>query len=744
MQLRLSQFITTYGVGSLIDIPDAGPCVVLSFRYSGLFGLGKTPNEFLISNFGTSRLSKRLLYRSNNSHISLSDMHDKIGIFELPSNASYDENITDAQTIYNIKRFPNWSLCESENHRWGILHKRFSKCPYCHNIGASIDFSASDRNAIRFVSICPEGHLNDVNWNYHVHKQGNLSCDPPYFIWRTFGTNEIQIRCPKCQNSCNLNDIIRFGEKCQCFWPEEVEQQGISSLFKYRKDNNLSCGEETQIIPRNSTSVFVPEVITAISTPLEANEFYKILNYNPIAKLLRKYANEVPPKNPPDITIILQALSDKIKENETNIRQLSKMIKDILDEKMQRNFEEAINKYRVDVNKLNRYKTIINDRLQEPTEIYKINKLIEDFYQIFLINKGGLSEEDFRREELNVFLGQSRYLDYPEVERTLVVDIDNAITVSFRNLEFKITPVPKLEVIMVQQGYKRICYSEDAPKPKIVPTPYIEEIEDGEYGNWYPGVRLNGEGIFIELLSNGLNLEPATNQWMDLSLLINKYSKKLKIEQEKTKSRDEFLKEEEIEKINLLKKKKSLEILKSIVKKMTSSKKFFGLKTLNERETNLDENFYQNLYNWIEKFIFRKLEGDFIHPLGIWWHSFSHRIIKAISADCGYSLASIRERIYVNNEDSGLKAGILLYSARPGMDGTMGGLVYQVPRFERILKRALENIDMCSNDPICGTNHLELGKLNGAACYACLFLPETSCEFGNIGLDRNLLIGSIK
>ena len=157
-----------------------------------------------------------------------------------------------------------------------------------------------------------------------------------------------------------------------------------------------------------------------------------------------------------------------------------------------------------------------------------------------------------------------------------------------------------------------------------------------------------------------------------------------------------------------------------------------------------DENFYSNMASWLDKFKFRKLTGSFIHPIGIWWHTFSHRVIKAISADCGYSLASIRERIYIVKEEDGIKAGLLIYSARPGMDGTMGGLIYLIPRFKKIIERALQNIDMCSNDPICGTNYLRLGQLNGAACYACLFLPETSCEFGNIGLDRNLLINSLK
>ena len=33
-------------------------------------------------------------------------------------------------------------------------------------------------------------------------------------------------------------------------------------------------------------------------------------------------------------------------------------------------------------------------------------------------------------------------------------------------------------------------------------------------------------------------------------------------------------------------------------------------------------------------------------------------------------------------------------------------------------------------------------SLNLAACYACVLLPETSCEVNNVFLDRAMLIGT--
>jgi hypothetical protein len=52
-------------------------------------------------------------------------------------------------------------------------------------------------------------------------------------------------------------------------------------------------------------------------------------------------------------------------------------------------------------------------------------------------------------------------------------------------------------------------------------------------------------------------------------------------------------------------------------------------------------------------------------------HTLSHLLITAVSLECGYAAASIRERVYAG--EAGY--GILLYTGAPGSEGTLGGLV---------------------------------------------------------------------
>ncbi|MEM3646805.1 MAG: DUF1998 domain-containing protein, partial [Thermofilum sp.] len=133
-----------------------------------------------------------------------------------------------------------------------------------------------------------------------------------------------------------------------------------------------------------------------------------------------------------------------------------------------------------------------------------------------------------------------------------------------------------------------------------------------------------------------------------------------------------------------------------------------------------------------------------LHPLFVWWHTLSHSLIRAISNEAGYSSASIRERVYIEVRGDGTaRGGIMLYATQPSSEGTLGGLVALMPYFQGILDAAIENIQSCSADPLCLEHRFRPGNYNGAACYGCLLLSETSCEHRNMWLDRNVFLENI-
>lgn len=121
-------------------------------------------------------------------------------------------------------------------------------------------------------------------------------------------------------------------------------------------------------------------------------------------------------------------------------------------------------------------------------------------------------------------------------------------------------------------------------------------------------------------------------------------------------------------------------------------------------------------------------------------HTLSHLLIKELCEVSGFSLGSIRERLYmIHNENNEInQCSILLYTSGPSSDGTLGGLVRQATKIQigKIVDRAIAAQDMCSNDPVCHDHHPNSDEPNGAACHSCVYLPETSCELRNYLLDR--------
>ncbi len=145
--------------------------------------------------------------------------------------------------------------------------------------------------------------------------------------------------------------------------------------------------------------------------------------------------------------------------------------------------------------------------------------------------------------------------------------------------------------------------------------------------------------------------------------------------------------------------------------------------------------------SWAEKRV--------ITPQFLLLHTLAHVLIQQLILDCGYSSSSLRERLYYNDGSDGRAemSGLLIYTATPDSEGSLGGLVRQgyETRFRKVIYKALEQASWCSNDPLCmeseGQGH---DSLNLAACHSCCLLPETSCELRNSYLDRGVLIGTGK
>lgn len=154
--------------------------------------------------------------------------------------------------------------------------------------------------------------------------------------------------------------------------------------------------------------------------------------------------------------------------------------------------------------------------------------------------------------------------------------------------------------------------------------------------------------------------------------------------------------------------------------------------------------------NWREKRGIQNPRDHFPGMRYVLLHSFSHAFMRQLALEAGYSAASLKERIYARPSilPGGPMAGVLVYTAAPDSEGTLGGLIGIGEDEEgvyHLVRESLRSMTLCAGDPLCSERGVENNgrTIHGAACHACLFAPETSCERGNRYLDRSVLVPTI-
>lgn len=253
--IRPSQFITTYGPGSIIEGRN-GPRLIPS---AGI-GLFHDPTidieDYEISN---SRLSQGVLGGAR--------------VFRLPSNAELGKK--EDIPLYRTKIFPNWNLCTNSgrhsNERledlYILYHSSQQRCPICK------EQVSKNQQAIRFIVACPEGHLDDFDWSYFIHNGGKL-CDHRYwFNWIGGGSSlaSIHLSCPKC------NSITKsFDQAYKKSWPchgRFPEREGLKENSQWKE-----CKSRAKIIQRQASNLHINDIVSLFTIPPRDTVLHRILD----------------------------------------------------------------------------------------------------------------------------------------------------------------------------------------------------------------------------------------------------------------------------------------------------------------------------------------------------------------------------------------------------------------------------------------------------------------------------------
>jgi hypothetical protein len=247
-RFRLSQVVTTFGPGSMVDLLDHAVLVggLDYWRYD------KFKDSAYIDE---PRLRDAVAPRVEPMGISLS-LHNA---FRLPP--AGDEDTASPYNGIAVAEFPSWVVCQhcralipSKNLEFNKQKKR-----YLHRC---TNTQLSPCVPVRFVVTCKKGHLEEFPWVRFVHTRHEGHCDSPDLVLEEDPSgdfSQIIVKCKTCDSTRKLSEAREPKIMPQCrgerpwLGPEGKEEKG--------------CQEQLQLLVRTASSAYFSQCVSALSIP---------------------------------------------------------------------------------------------------------------------------------------------------------------------------------------------------------------------------------------------------------------------------------------------------------------------------------------------------------------------------------------------------------------------------------------------------------------------------------------------
>lgn len=262
-QQRQSQLVSTFGPGSMVDLPTRSVIV------AGLDEWHMPPNSF--RSISEPRLVARLekLLRDQGRLGPTQNL-------SLRTPPLDDGNAHGPPAAVPAPIFPAWFVCDrAEPAQAGQAAARRRRLVHWKELDSRgrrkfnfDDGTSCSVTPIRFVAACQQGHMQDIDWRWVVH--GGSACQEPMWIEER-GTSadpaDTTVVCG-CGRQLSLQDAFQPGRLGRCGakrpWLLDTDPDG--------------CGENLKLLTRTATNTYFPQVLTVIALPAEDDELTGLVN----------------------------------------------------------------------------------------------------------------------------------------------------------------------------------------------------------------------------------------------------------------------------------------------------------------------------------------------------------------------------------------------------------------------------------------------------------------------------------
>jgi hypothetical protein len=250
-QIRRSQVVTTFGPGSMVDLPSHS---VLVGGLDSWSGADEEVHE--------TRLVEKLKRLLNLSALKL---------YAPPPD---NEDPTSRQTTgITAWQFPEWFITQDLDEGAGGSRSRLLVPRRALTRGKYVDEDRRKRPVVpvRFVRACPRGHIGDIDWYYFVHR-GSKKCRLPLRI-EEHGTTgdlmEVVVRC-------GCGDHRRLSEAAAAQLKSLGPCDGARPwLGLYAREE---CDQSNRLLVRSASNAYFPQIMSVISLPDRAESLERAVN----------------------------------------------------------------------------------------------------------------------------------------------------------------------------------------------------------------------------------------------------------------------------------------------------------------------------------------------------------------------------------------------------------------------------------------------------------------------------------
>ncbi len=243
-KLRLSQAVSTFGPGALVDLLDDAVLV---------YGL-----DFWSFRDGRPRLIQEPRLRDD-----LAEQIQPFGL-RLSQEAPFREppslaDERDAASDHGIPvlEFPRWFVCQNPRCRslmqGGSLDRKARS--YVHECD---DRSEGSFVPVRFVVACRKGHLDEFPWVHFVHPQGERCAAPGLKLeeGRTGDFAELLVAC-----ACGARRRLIDASVPAALPPCQGRRPWLG------REGDAQCDERLRLLVRTASNGYFPQVVSALSIP---------------------------------------------------------------------------------------------------------------------------------------------------------------------------------------------------------------------------------------------------------------------------------------------------------------------------------------------------------------------------------------------------------------------------------------------------------------------------------------------